>query len=231
MSKSKKKKNTAVTVAQVGWNLCSHWQDEVIIGESVVLVSGILGHQALGGVEPDFGMYLDAGWARVVNHDLVTPGTSYGRNDGPEVWVVSWRDYSALNQRKYTQVVTTTADKIRENKLVEVGCAGAHGRTGTVLAGLLVALEKKSAKQAIEAVRDRHCESAVEIQSQQEMVFKLAGEPFKPLEDPVNDIITSIGAQSDAGWNKYFDKCPGCDHYIDFCSCDDTATVLSGLPY
>jgi hypothetical protein len=58
-------------------------------------------------------------------------------------------------------------------------CDGGHGRTGTVLACLLIALSynagiRLSAKKAIEEVRARHCTHAIESAEQREYIDKVA---------------------------------------------------------
>lgn len=55
-------------------------------------------------------------------------------------------------------------------------CAGSHGRTGTLIAGLIAILEPDTI-DPIAAVRERHCEKAVETLRQAEAVFALRGAP------------------------------------------------------
>lgn len=57
-------------------------------------------------------------------------------------------------------------------KQVLVYCVGSHGRTGTLLASLIALLEADT-DDPIQAVRDRHCRSAVETLEQAEGIFQL----------------------------------------------------------
>lgn len=56
-------------------------------------------------------------------------------------------------------------------------CAASHGRTGTFLASLIALLESpEDTPDPIEAVRERHCQSAVETREQAEAIFAIRGE-------------------------------------------------------
>jgi protein-tyrosine phosphatase len=54
-----------------------------------------------------------------------------------------------------------------------------HGRTGTFLASLIALLEDDhTTPDPIAAVRERHCEQAVESVAQGEAIFALRGQPL-----------------------------------------------------
>lgn len=56
-------------------------------------------------------------------------------------------------------------------------CAGSHGRTGTFLASLIALLETpEETPDPIAAVRERHCDKAVETRKQAEGIFALRGQ-------------------------------------------------------
>jgi protein-tyrosine phosphatase len=55
---------------------------------------------------------------------------------------------------------------------VLIFCLGSHGRTGTVIAGLIAMLEPE-VDDPIEAVRKRHCGKSVETREQAEWVRNL----------------------------------------------------------
>ena len=74
------------------------------------------------------------------------------------------------------QLIRFTLTKLHEGKKVDIGCMGGHGRTGTFLALLLIRVEKLSAKAAIEAVRSRHCQNAIESRAQEDFIYAFAGE-------------------------------------------------------
>lgn len=51
-------------------------------------------------------------------------------------------------------------------KKLVIYCMGSHGRTGTALASLLMIHYKRTAYDAVEVIRERHCKNAVETYSQ-----------------------------------------------------------------
>ena len=55
-------------------------------------------------------------------------------------------------------------------------CVGGHGRTGTALASLCIAVAGMDAGEAIEYVREKHCDECIESQAQVDYLFTLAGE-------------------------------------------------------
>ena len=60
-----------------------------------------------------------------------------------------------------------------------VFCMGSHGRTGTFLASLIALLESaEETPDPIAAVRERHCDEAVETLKQAEAIFAIRGEPL-----------------------------------------------------
>ena len=63
---------------------------------------------------------------------------------------------------------------IKEGSKVLVYCMGGHGRTGTVLAAILGALEP-NVEDPIKELRSRYCENAVESSSQARGVYKCVG--------------------------------------------------------
>lgn len=54
---------------------------------------------------------------------------------------------------------------------LEIGCTGGHGRTGTMLAIILVHAEGLMPEEAISAVREEYCPLAIETAAQEEFVF------------------------------------------------------------
>ena len=74
---------------------------------------------------------------------------------------------------------------LRKGRSVEIGCIGAHGRTGTLLAAMLVREEGLSAKQAIAETRLRYCSHAIESQQQEHLIYKFAGETPPPVKKKV----------------------------------------------
>jgi protein-tyrosine phosphatase len=63
-------------------------------------------------------------------------------------------------------------ERARAGERVEVGCLGAHGRTGTALAALAV-LAGHPADDAVAWVRRTYCDRAVETDEQADFVTRL----------------------------------------------------------
>ena len=64
--------------------------------------------------------------------------------------------------------------RVAAEKAVLIGCAGGHGRTGTMLSILFgVANPKIPATQVIDSVRDIYCDGAVETSEQADYVVKM----------------------------------------------------------
>ena len=51
---------------------------------------------------------------------------------------------------------------------VIVTCFGGHGRTGTCLASILIAHSARTAQSAIDFIREKHCDAAIETTAQEE---------------------------------------------------------------
>ena len=140
---------------------CNHHQEDFALIEGVphlkVWCSGTkyVGHNVQQSI-PDFGLYLDQSWANYTN----------SRNE-----FVNWPDFKTpvFTDVAYTQI-NDLFERISDGETCEIGCIGAHGRTGTLLACLVLLAHdgEMSAREAIDDVRDRYCDDAVET-SKQEM--------------------------------------------------------------
>jgi len=105
------------------------------------------------GVVPDFGLYLDDRWQPPWAHAHI-----------------EWPDFGLPNDPKTLLVALDDAlERARNGQRVEIGCWGAHGRTGTALACLAV-LTGCPPKDAVEWVRAAYCERAVETPEQARFV-------------------------------------------------------------
>jgi hypothetical protein len=105
---------------------------------------------------PDFGVYLDERWRPPWPH-VVVPWPDFGVPDDPDTVVDALRD---------------ALDRARSGDRVEIGCLGAHGRTGTALACLAV-LAGHPPEDAVAWVRARYCDQAVETDEQAAFVSHL----------------------------------------------------------
>ena len=102
---------------------------------------------------PDFGLYLDEKWAPPWQHAIV-----------------AWPDFGVpVDLDELRDQLRTVLARAEAKDVVEIGCLGAHGRTGTALACLAV-LDGIDAGVAVDWVRENYCERAVETPGQAEFV-------------------------------------------------------------
>jgi hypothetical protein len=119
-------------------------------GSLTYYVSSMWNSRKEGEFLPDWGLYFDWGWHpwwRAEHIDWPDYGV-------PSAWNV------AIEQ------ILTSIEKVQAGLKVEVGCIGAHGRTGTMLAVVNVILGCEP-KAAINHVRTHHCEHAIESERQE----------------------------------------------------------------
>lgn len=173
---------------------CKHWQQEVQIGDYTILCSASADSGLAKGPRPDIGIYFSAwAWSAQI---MVTP--KFPRDIGLTVdthptIVYDWGDMAAPNGGVVRRLVEVAVEYLKAGKVVDIGCLGGHGRTGTFLALLVVELEKCKAEEAIHRVRSRYCEKAVESYAQRAFVYKYSGEtpppmPATPRPHPVTPI-------------------------------------------
>jgi hypothetical protein len=106
---------------------------------------------------PAFGLYLDRCWS---------PPWPLAHVDWPDFGVPA----------RPSDLVTALRDllaRARRGELVEIGCRGGHGRTGTALACLAV-LTGEPPESAVAWVRSQYCAHAVETDEQAAFVAALA---------------------------------------------------------
>lgn len=169
---------------QQGYGTCHHWKEPVKVGEYTVLCSaaGDRGTAKDTDPKPDYGVYLTTmGWGMRVMVSPDFPAKELHLVLPYPRLTLDWIDMMAAPRGAATEhVIRWTAEKIVEGKLVDIGCFGGHGRTGTLLAVLLVEVEKLSPADAIEAVRKRYCGECIESKAQAQFVYEWAGErmPF-----------------------------------------------------
>ncbi|WP_050374608.1 hypothetical protein [Streptomyces acidiscabies] len=96
----------------------------------------------------DFGLYLDERWR--------------GETDARRPYFVFWPTLAApVESALLIARVRELAVEIRGGATLEVACFGGHGRTGTALACLDMAVAGVSARAAVERVRREYCRHAV----------------------------------------------------------------------
>ena len=103
--------------------------------------------------ERSFGLYLDAGWQPSWPADLI-----------------EWQDFGLPEDAESAaRMIEAAFMRARRGELVEVGCLGGIGRTGTVLACMAVLAGVPAAK-AVAWVRDAYNPAAVETAEQENWV-------------------------------------------------------------
>lgn len=107
--------------------------------------------------ERSFGLYLDAQWEPTWPADLI-----------------EWRDFGLPeDDESAARKIEAAFGRARRGELVEIGCLGGSGRTGTVLACMAV-LAGVPPAEAVAWVRDAYRADAVETAEQEEWVRRFA---------------------------------------------------------
>lgn len=108
----------------------------------------------------DFGLYCDERWAPTWPAE-----------------VIDWPDFGVPRDREAAAAQIRAAfSRARAGERVEVGCAGALGRTGTVLASMAV-LAGVPAAHAVQWVREHYDARAVETDEQEQWVAWFGSSP------------------------------------------------------
>jgi len=152
-----------------------HDQTPVKVGQYQVLCSAYKDAKSAKRRKPDIGVYLATDWMNFVSPIWSTGtkrGISLGLNEYPAVFV-KWADFDVVDVDILNKVVYYIIDALKDGKIVEIGCFGAHGRTGTLLAALIGKVEHLDGKTSIEETRRRYCRKAIETKKQEELVTKL----------------------------------------------------------
>ncbi len=126
---------------------------------------------------PELGVYFAQSWIKQPSLQS-SPGLKFPWKVKPEPntwpWLyVNWPDYGVPGDVELLcQVVKWTLEQIKAGVVVETGCMGGHGRTGTFLACLLAA-QKTDPGEAIRYIRDTYCSEAIESEKQVDIVAKV----------------------------------------------------------
>lgn len=146
----------------VSYRTCTHALDSYSLSDGTVIYLSASSDKFARTYEPDMAVYLASSWFPkcVAFH-------------------VGWVDYGlpALSDDDLLRVARTALDAARAGQVVEIGCMGAHGRTGTFVAvlELLAMADHSQWKQAIALVRTQHCHKAIETDEQEWFVRHIAG--------------------------------------------------------
>ena len=174
------------------YRTCSHVHTPVSIGDYEIHAIASRDCIKMQVEHKDLGIYLDLlSWGKIrgvksVRHLVDT--------DGGDVYCEPWPDFGVISIERLRYLVKLAKESLEDGNSLEVGCIGAHGRTGTFLAAMMIELEECSAKEAIDEVRSRYCNSAIESWEQESMLYKMTGEKAPPA--PYKDFN-----QWKLGWN------------------------------
>lgn len=142
---------------------CSHLHQEVMF-PSGVTVKCTSHYNATKMTEiPEFGLYADSCWVR----------TCIWRNE-----TINWPDMSLpVDKHIALSQIKAAYDLAVSDIQIEVGCIGAHGRTGVILAimYLLDTGGSDSSEVAVDWVREVYCPHAIETSRQEWFVNFAAG--------------------------------------------------------
>ena len=151
--------------ATAAFSTCRHYMDAFTLPTGTALYLSGWSHTPVNRPDemyPDVGVYLAEQWFPADNF----------------AYHVSWQDFGlpTIPDWHVTRHARATIAHAEQGDVVEVGCLGAHGRTGSFLA-ILVMLDDPSysGKRAIKYVRDNHCHSAVETKEQERYVSRISG--------------------------------------------------------
>ena len=140
-----------------------HWRNEVRIGPFTLLASSYVGlhnrrRKAGSSLTPTLGIYLDEDWQGVE--------TGYPKH------MVEWPDCGVIEMPLLKSVVGSMRKALAAGEIIDVACLLGHGRTGTLLACLLVDIEELLPDAAILELRRRYCSYAVEYDIQRDLVCR-----------------------------------------------------------
>ena len=155
---------------------CNHSMDPFKLNEDMTIyLSGRGTTVKKDSVVPTAGCYMDSGWMK--GTFWMTPNQTGEYIDGlfPDTSVdtlyLNWRDMGVIPVYDFSVAIVWCVTRMMEGENLEIGCYGSHGRTGTLLAGVLVYLGA-TAEEAIKEVRTKHCDRAIETKGQEELIAK-----------------------------------------------------------
>ena len=139
---------------------CCHVAVPIPVGNGTVYATALTDSHS-GTNSTELGIFFDPQW-KSASHI-------------PEISIiVDWPDLGVLPLYEYRTLAYTGKMMLERFKRMSIGCIGAHGRTGTYLAGLLIVCENLSAKEAIVETRRRLCSRCIESQKQINLIHSLA---------------------------------------------------------
>lgn len=169
--------------------MCTHVYSPVSVGKHIVYATGSRYVRSDWYVPMDLSIYLDVNsWgpirgAKPLPYEKALSKMPVGWDNDGQFIFIRWEDFKTIGQDRLNRIVSTALRALDKGLSVEVGCIGAHGRTGSVLAALVARAEGLGTQEAIEEVRSRYCSLAVETVEQEKMLYEFCGEPIPPKLD------------------------------------------------
>ena len=156
---------------------CNHFETPVQIGQYEVWASASADSpKGARKRHPDLGVYLATDWRNITHQIIWGAGVNVQCNH--PVVHVDWTDYQGIPIEDLAILVDMVVDAMKAGKKVEIGCHGAHGRTGTLLAAIIMKVEGKKADEAVLSLRSRYCHKAVESAAQLNTLRRYGNEPI-----------------------------------------------------
>ena len=196
---------------------CRHYHQAVELPNGVTVHCSSL-HDSRES-EPDFGLYADYSWHPQWRNEFI-----------------DWPDFKdPSNPNLAFDQIFDLYDKACDGLDVEFGCIGGHGRTGTILACLVVLVSgpQMTTAEAVTWVRKHYCPNAVESKSQIWFIdyFRHLSYPYDvPVpEKPVDPISPSSSCSVEshvAMWMRGYRECankPECKLWV-----IDVANIKNG---
>jgi hypothetical protein len=138
---------------------CRHYSQEVVFPDGTKIWASSSHTRKPDDPHPDFGIYMYDTWP----NDVLA-------------YKLHWADYG-LPYLSDNDVITAADHGVqmaREDKIVEIGCMGGHGRTGTFMAIMLYRTGwNGSPDEAIDWVHANYCKEAIEGDSQEWYIAKI----------------------------------------------------------
>ena len=171
-------------------NQCLHIYQPIPVGNHFVYASGTKYVTAKDYIALDLSVYLDVdSWSRIrgiapIPSEIALSKIPIGYDNDGQFIYVRWPDFDAIGQDRLNRLVNLIIRAMKRGLTVEVGCIGAHGRTGSLIAATIARVEGLGALDAIRETRSRYCVKAVETKAQENMLYTFCGE-----EPPISTIV------------------------------------------
>lgn len=158
-----------------GGRLCDHWRDPVRVGVYYLTVSAWVDRPVEEDTSyPDMGVYVSELW---MQHFSGLVGVGLTLPSKYKAIICDWPDYGVVSVEEVRWLVLWIVDCLEKGMDVDIGCHGAHGRTGALLACVIAYLEGCGALTAMNLVFKRHCNKCIETKGQANLVREFCGEP------------------------------------------------------